>query len=454
MMENLKDTIVVDFAKSCGKIKPMHSVNNAPVYKFAADQRITNITSWREAGIPYGRTHDASFYSTYGGEHTVDVNMIFTDWSRDADDPDAYDFVLTDEYLDMMEAGGTKAFYRLGSKIEHWQKKYNTLPPKNFQKWAEVCEHIIRHCNEGWANGKHRNIEYWEIWNEPDLDPDDSTHKRCWGGTRLEFYELFNVTFKHLKSCFPNLKIGGPAVASLKEEWVGEFFKNLQANDLRPDFFSWHVYSPTVEKPRRLIRAVRSWMNEYGLENAESILNEWNYVKGWEGDVWIESLKTEKNLKGSAFIASVMLMSQQEPLDMLMYYDARPGGMNGLYCTDRIYECLKGYYPFYMFNRLYRDGTAVEAVQESEDVWAAASIGESRHVMLSYYNDDDQAPEKTVKVTYKNVDSEKGVRLSYYCLDADHNCDLVREEIFTAKEFSSYIKMPLHSTWLLEITAL
>ena len=83
----------------------MHSVNNGPLYKFAADQRITNIEHYRAAGIPYARTHDSSFCSIYGGEHTVDVNMIFTDWTKDATDPSAYDFVLTDEYMRVIEAG-------------------------------------------------------------------------------------------------------------------------------------------------------------------------------------------------------------------------------------------------------------------------------------------------------------------------------------------------------------
>ena len=194
------DKIKVDFSKTLGKVKPMHSVNNGPVYKFAADQRITNIDHYRAAGIPYARTHDASFCATYGGEHIVDVNMIFTDWSKDATDAKSYDFVLTDEYMRVIEAGGAKVFYRLGSKIEHWSKKYNTLPPVDFQKWAVVCEHIIRHYTEGWADGFHMDIEYWEIWNEPNLDPDDSKDKRCWGGTAAEFYEFYCVAHKHLTS--------------------------------------------------------------------------------------------------------------------------------------------------------------------------------------------------------------------------------------------------------------
>ena len=46
------DQITVNFGNPVGKVKPMHSVNNGPVYKFSADQRITNIDTFRAAGIP------------------------------------------------------------------------------------------------------------------------------------------------------------------------------------------------------------------------------------------------------------------------------------------------------------------------------------------------------------------------------------------------------------------
>ena len=75
--------ININFGKKLGAVKPMHAVNNGPVYKFAIDQRITNIDAYREAGIPYARNHDASFCSTYGGEHTVDVHNIFTNFDAD-----------------------------------------------------------------------------------------------------------------------------------------------------------------------------------------------------------------------------------------------------------------------------------------------------------------------------------------------------------------------------------
>ena len=444
--------VTVDFSQKVGKMKPMHSVNNGPVYKFAVDQRITNIEPYKAAGIPYARNHDASFYSTYGGEHIVDVNFIFTDFDADPYDPASYDFTLTDEYLRMIEAGGAKVFYRLGSKIEHWSKKYNTLPPKDFKKWAVVCEHIIKHYCYGWADGYHMDIEYWEIWNEPDLDADDSDHKRCWGGTAKEFYQLFRITLEHLKTTFPELKIGGPACAGLNEKWVRGLFDSL--GDIKPDFFSWHIYAETVEKVRVRLRKAREILDSYGLYSTESILNEWNYVKGWTGDEWIYSLKTEKKLKGAAFLASTMLMCQSEPLDNLMFYDARPGGMNSLFCTDMICECLKGYYPFYMFNQLYKLGDQVKTASDDAQIWACAASGDEQNVMLSYYTDDDSAPAKEVKVTFNNVNNPAGVRLEYYCLDEEHDGALVREERFTAESFASYITLPLHSTYLLKIVPL
>ena len=177
------NTINVNFNKTTGTIKPMHAVNNGPVYKHGADQRLTNMQDYIDAGIPYARNHDASFNSTYGINHTVDVDFIFTDFDADPYDEASYDFTCTDEYIRVTALGGAETFYRLGSRIEHQIKKYNTLPPKDYKKWAIICEHIIKHYNYGWANGFNYNIKYWEIWNEPDLDDDTSTNKRTWGGT-------------------------------------------------------------------------------------------------------------------------------------------------------------------------------------------------------------------------------------------------------------------------------
>jgi len=235
-------SIRVNFENKSGRIKPMHAVNNGPVYKFAEDQRITNIEHFRAAGIPYARNHDAAHCSAYGGEHTVDITAIFPNFDADPYDPESYDFVCTDEYVSITRDAGTEMFYRLGQKIEHYIKKFNVHPPKDFKKWAVICEHIIRHYNEGWNNGFHYNMKYWEIWCEADLG--DNT---LWTGTEEQYYDLYEVTSKHLKSCFPHLKIGGPALA-WDEKWAARFLPEMKKRQAPLDFFSWHTYRPNPEE--------------------------------------------------------------------------------------------------------------------------------------------------------------------------------------------------------------
>lgn len=415
-MSNIK----IDLSKKTNSVKVMHAVNNGPV-KSRNDQTSGNLLSYKAARIPYARNHDAAFCASYGGEHAVDVNNIFPNFDADPYDEKNYDFVLTDKYtLDTLEAG-TETYYRLGSKIEHWIKKYNTLPPKDFKKWAVICEHIIRHYNEGWANGYELGIKYWEIWNEPDLDRDDSQNKRCWGATAKEFYELYVITAKHLKACFPDLKIGGPALAGPSHtDWIEGFFQRLTSEKERVplDFFSWHVYSCTVEKILNYSKIIKDNLIKYGYNEAESILNEWNYVKGWSEE-FVYSLETIGNMKGAAFTASVMTACQNSGIvDMLMYYDARPCGFNGLF-APYTYKLLKTYYVFPMFADLYDLKNQADAKSDDSDIYCvAAKNGDKYAAMITYYTDDDNAESKSVTIDLGTDDAK------VYILDNDRDCQL------------------------------
>lgn len=444
--------LTLDLTRSAGKMKPMHAVNNGPVYKFTLDQRISNLDAFRDAGIPYARTHDASFYSTYGGEHTVDVHAIFPDFSKDPCDPASYDFTLTDEYLRVIDFAGVKTFYRLGSKIEHWPKKYGTLPPADFQKWAAICEHIMRHYLEGWADGYRYDMEYWEIWNEPDGAADDAdiVDKKTWGGTQAQFFAFYDTAARHLKTCFPQCKIGGPAVCYPLTPWVNAFLLHLKGSGAPFDFFSWHCYCRDPHEIEQLDRETRKLLDECGFTKTESILNEWNYVRGWNNDDWLYSLKAEKSLQGASFIAGAMVLSQYQPLDMLMYYDARPCPMNGMFATDYVCDKLKGYYPFWMFGKLYRRGEAVPVESDDPEIMlCGAKDADSASAMVTYYKDVDTAPEKEVKLTFAGLPAGAH-KVSFYMLDEAHDAALTREEIVTGQTVSFYLKMRLFTTILVD----
>ena len=348
-------SVAIHFEKKVKQIKPMHAVNNGPIRNRDVQQTRDNWKSYKEAGIPYARNHDASFISAYGGEHIVDVHAIFPDFCADPYDPDSYDFTLTDDYLQDTIDAGTGVFYRLGTKIEHTRKKYGSIVPADFGKWAVICEHIIRHYNEGWASGFHHNIVYWEIWNEPDGKKINGDQPN-WSGTPEEYYDLYITAATHLKKCFPELKIGGPAFSWVKGEedpWIDGFFRAITRGNQRVplDFFSWHQYDTGTRGILQSAEIVDNWLKKYGYPDAENILNEWNYIEGWT-DKFVSSLRAIAGMRGAAFSAAVMIACQNDsPVDMAMYYDASVGTVfNGMF--DYLsYEPRKGYYPFLIFSR-------------------------------------------------------------------------------------------------------
>ena len=398
------DAITIHTSEVLGPVKPMNAVNNGPVVA-GKDQTRGNLPTYKALEIPFARTHDAAFWNGYGGEHTVDVSAFFPDFDADPDDPASYDFDLTDMYMEQILSAGTEPFFRLGQKIEHRPKKYYIFPPKDFRKWAVVCEHLVRHLNEGWANGHRFGIRYWEIWNEPDLCADMSiplSGKKTWTGTPEQFHDFFETAARHLKGCFPALKIGGPACAG-DWEWMKAFVEEMGRRKVPMDFFSWHGYPKEPKWIAWEARRVRELLDANGYAAAESHCNEWNYVRGWTDD-FVYSIKSMIGIKGAAFAAAVMADCQNAPVDMLMYYDARPTAMNGLW-DMYAYEPLKGWYAFEAFRRLRRLGNHVrtelspETAKKGEFHVAAARCGSGAHkaaLVARFVERDETARPKNV----------------------------------------------------------
>ena len=393
-----------------GPVKPMNAANNGPTDN--------TMEGYKALRIPFARTHDTPLGTEYGG-HCIDINQVFPNFNANVNSPRSYDFTMSDIVLkDMLEAGA-QPFFRLGQSIEHQEKKYGIYPPKNFKKWARICEHIIRHYNEGWADGYHMGIQYWEIWNEPDLDQMEDnrwkTDPRTWGGTMEQFDELYEITAKHLKKCFPDLKIGGPAFANPRK-YGPDFLDYVKKNNIPLDFFSWHMYH---RKPARIVedvRIVRNLLDEKGFEKTESILNEWNYNRSWDEAPYFYSRRMRPTIKGAAFVAAVMCECQREPVDMLMYYDLRP---NTTWCgpfEPYIYELRPPYWALYYWAELADYGTQIESSCDTGNIYTCAAINEdgnkARLFVVRYHEDDNHNTPRDIQISIPDGWQITGIRLT------------------------------------------
>jgi len=433
------DSLRFDLSKRLGKFKLLNATNGGPWHKrHATDQFRSNFTEYKAARIPYSRNHDSGVIGIYGGPYSHDISKIFPNFDADVNDPASYDFACTDEAILACLDAGTETFFRLGETIEHQIKKHATIPPKDFKKWAEICEHIILHYNEGWADGLHLNIQYWEIWNEPDLDPDDSPNKRTWGGTKAQFFDMYEIAAKHLKAKFPHLKIGGPALAG-NMEWGEDFLKEMHRRDVPIDFFSWHIYATNPEKIARRAETAKRLLLENGYESTESILNEWNYVKGWT-DEFKYSIMMIHGLKNASFILSTMALSQIAPIDMLMYYDTRPGAFCGIFDLYS-YDPLKGYYALLWYGSFYDLEAEVRSENTLPNVYTLCGTDKDGKVLcaLTHYSDDDQAPAKEL-----TLDFGRPGTYEIYLVDKDHNGELIA----TTSELA--LTLPVHTCMLIK----
>ncbi len=402
--------ITVDFTKTTGTIKALHGVDNCPVRL-----RETKIPEFEDAGIPYVRTHDSGGY--FGGGLFIDIPNIFRDFDADPEDPDSYDFAFTDIYVRNLVNSGCQVFYRLGVTIENYieVKSYRIFPPKDNQKWAKICEMIIRHYNEGWANGFHYGIEYWEIWNEPENPP-------MWKGTKEEFFQLYAAASRHLKKCFPEIKIGGYASCGFYAvtgdntsdfyksfiTWFDDFLVLVKKENLPFDFFSWHLYTAEPEKIIAHAEYVDQKLQEAGFGHVEQIFNEWNLFLN--RGPWQERYDKLKECPTAIYVAKAFILMQHSPIGKAMYYDAEPTrGYCGLFYFPS-QKVTPTYYAFKAFNELYKRKNEVRTKGGTKHVTVlAAADGNSGAVLLA----NTGRTEKELELNFKPAE--------VILLDKDHN---------------------------------
>lgn len=391
-MANIK----VNFNETVKAMKAVHGVGQAPTHNLLTH----NFHYLTEAGIPYSRLHDFLIMTAHC--NPVDIPGMFPDFDKDPKDPESYDFAFADVIVKGLVDAGVEPFWRLGVTFENFTatKGYHVFPPKNPQKWAEICEGVIRHYTEGFANGYHFDIEHWEIWNEPD-NYETYPENNAWAGTKEEYYELYDVTSRHLKKCFPHLKIGGYSSCgfyalteakknfgncSPRHEYFIEFFDGfleyIKAHGSPLDFFSWHSYPENPEDLRLYARYARRRLDDAGYTDTTTSLNEWNSCPTQRGTA-----------KHAAFSAAILSVCQDEPIDTAMFYDARMGvSMYGGMFNPLTQRPFPNYYAFMAFNELYRLKNECKVEKEDSDGIYVSAARDARHaaIMITNITDEDK----------------------------------------------------------------
>lgn len=443
-------TLAVDFTSDVGKVRPeLHSSGFGPKIESFSGAVVSEVKSM---GFKYARTHDWAIINS--NQHVCDYHYIFPLIDRDAKDPSNYVFKPTDYLLKRTrEETKLEIFYRLGVSIEHSGPKvhFNTLIPDDFDKVAEVFAGTIRHYNEGWADGFKWGIKYWEIWNEPDGTnnmwclpggdlPDGDigegssekivSERQALRKKRQDLFVKFFVTcLKRIKSEFPTVKVGGPALCTMNEQYFRAILDACKKEGVAPDFISWHHYTGNVDIVMSAIEKARAICDEYGFKNCELIINEWHYM-GEGGFAALRSQNPEirrkvwagpsshNGIDSSCFNLTLLSKFQTSKLDQAYYYGCGYIGAWGY--KDGSYGKYKNYYGLKMFGDFIKSHSIICDSKGAERITTLAlrsKDGTRKGVLVSDY----LSGQENITVEFKGV--EKDAKVTVFVHDNERNCE-------------------------------
>jgi len=174
-------------------------------------------------------------------------------YSEDGNGNPVYSFFNVDQHYDFLLSIGMRPIVELSFMPELLASRSNETifhykggisPPASYQKWAKLMIAFVQHLVDRYGL---EEISHWdfEVWNEPNCG--------FWTGTQTEYFHLLRVTYHALKSVSPQIRVGGPATCQL--QWIPETLKFAQANGLKLDFVSSHIY-PTDFGDQNVSRTV------------------------------------------------------------------------------------------------------------------------------------------------------------------------------------------------------
>ena len=370
--------LTVDFEKKCGKMKPFLGINGGPRLG-GYDLPMDFSREFSELSVPFVRTVTAT--GDYGLNQFINIHCIFPDFDADEELPESYNFHPTDLYLSSIKAIGADIFFRLGESPEPYKRKIYAKCPRDKEKWARICEHIVMHYNEGWADGFKMNIKYFEIWSGAD-------RQDCFADSMEEFFELYAVTALHLRERFPKIKIGGYGMGGFYSQnrlnateeqktfvpTMQSFLSYIKEKEAPLDFFTWVCHTASAEELAMHIRYSRYYLDSQGFRRTKTILADYNTVtKG-------ERLAFEREGMAAELAAS-LVAAYRAQVDMMFYATSDvSSGENVLFSVSNFREPVR-YAAFHgakLFAKLYKFKTLVETRGDyPEEIYSLAAFNDT-----------------------------------------------------------------------------
>jgi hypothetical protein len=279
--------------------------------------------------------------------------------------------------------------------------------------------------------------------------------------TAESYFDFYTTILKPVLEVFPEGKVGGPAIADGRCEWLPGFIELCKKTGTRLDFISWHLYNNAPRDHVMLIRHIKSLLADFPGKKPELLITEWN--KGFER-VSVEEMAFDPNR--AAHTAATILDMMDEGVDWTFYYHIwdqtayidefdkffkDPTIMTihwneiphrfGLFGVNE--EVRPQYFVYQLLGRMGKEQVGVK--QEPSNLRTrAVRDGKRLSVLLVNHNRDEEI-DMVAKLSFDQLPQGRK-RLTTYRIDAKRNWDAQTMELIPAeqREIDTYSQYRCH----------
>ncbi len=194
-----------------------------------------------EAGFKYCRGH---------GVLDDDIGVY-----ADSNGTAVYHWAKWDAVFDSIRAGGIHPVVELsfmptplasGSTTSFWYNGHpgNNTAPSDYNKWRDLVNAIVIHCETRYGVDEVRKNWYFEVWNEPNLS-------YFWIGSVNDYYKLYDYAAEGIRRADTNCRVGGPAASDISINYIDAFVNHCingtnyatGGKGTKLNFISYHCYA-------------------------------------------------------------------------------------------------------------------------------------------------------------------------------------------------------------------
>jgi len=314
-----------------------------------------------------------------------------------------YDSILNAAMRPFVEFGFMPERLASGNKTIFWWKG-NITPPRDYAKWEALIRALVQHWTDRYGQAEVRRWLF-EVWNEPNLKDG------FWSGDQAEYFKLYDVTVRAVKSVSADYQVGGPATAG--RAWVPEMIAHAVQARVPLDFITTHDYGvsgrgldaegnqqlfldPSLDAIYSGVRAVRSQIKASELPNLPLHYTEWSTSYSPRDpvhDAYISAAYIVSRLKGSEGHADSM--SYWTFTDIFEESGPVPSPFHGGFGLINFQGLRKpSFYAYQFLNRLGNE----ELISGDSDSWVTRGNG---GVQLLFWNYTPPKTDESDQVYFK-----------------------------------------------------